>query len=185
MRRGLNVLGALALAATLSPAVANAAVDVEVAFDPAQASPGTRVTLSGSIQNLDSQPVTAVGTIAVSVGDKKYGPFPARVRLGPSETRQGEVTFIVPNWAAGKTVTLSVRAVAAGSVETASATLTVLGPVTSATDKDAGAPSPAQAGVRVQQLLATPLIAALGGEEVPVAAQETTFSAVKQLYRAR
>lgn len=181
MRRTLTLLGALALAAALPAAAANAAVDIQVAFNPAQANVGSRVTLSGSIQNLDSQPVTAAGTIAISVGNKNYGPFPARVRLGPSETRQASFTFIVPNWAAGKTVTLTVNASAGGVRETAAATLTVLGSVSRA--KDSTAPPTAQQEAWTRTALAIPLSAVLGAEGIPVATQETTFSAVKELYR--
>ena len=181
MRRTLTLLGALALAAALQAVAANAAVDIQVAFNPAQANVGSRVTLSGSITNLDTQPVTAVGTIAISVGSKNYGPFPARLRLGPAETKQGEFTFIVPNWAAGKTVTLTVNASAGGIRETAAATLTVLGSVSRA--KDSTAPPTAQQEAWTRTALATPLSAVLGAEVLPVATQETTFSAVKQLYR--
>lgn len=180
MGRTLTVLGALALAATLPAAAANAAVDIDVAFSPAQASVGTRVTLSGSITNLDNEPVMAAGTIAVSVGARNYGPFPARVRLGPSETKQGEFTFIVPNWAAGKTVTLTVNAMAGGIKEAASATLTILGPVSQAKDS-AVPPTTEEAWTRTA--VANPLSAVLGAEIIPVATEETTFSAVKQLYR--
>lgn len=170
MRRALVTL-ALATAALAAAVPSLAQVDVELAFSPDTAGPGTAVTLLASIANLGAEPVEADLAVTISVGPFTIGPIRGRMALAAGQELSREVRFVVPRLPLGGTITLTVTATAGGSSDTATASLTIVPGAAAAADETA------------LRSLGRDVLLGLGATPTVRIEDDASMSEVKRLYR--
>ena len=88
------ILAVFALA--LAPGRAMAAVDLDLAFDPAEACPGDQVQFFFSIENVGDEAEMVSLSVTLSWGDTVIGPFTSQLPLAAGEEAAREVVFMVP-----------------------------------------------------------------------------------------
>jgi len=153
------------LTLTLSAGAALACLDVELAFDPAEAAVGEPVTFFASIANLGDVPVDAELELSILWNDFELGPIPGMLPLAAGEELSAELGFIAffPG-----SLTLTLTATAGTCSDTATATLVVTG--------NGGATA---GDVR---RLGEALLEELGAI-APVSVEDSSWGSVKGLYR--
>ena len=117
------------LALALSLLVASAAfaqVDVELAFDPAEAYPGDTVSFFAAITNLGDEAADMDLGMTFAWEEWEFGPFPGVLPLAAGEELSTEFDFMIPPFPFGGTLTITIVATAGEYSDTAIASLTIL-----------------------------------------------------------
>ncbi len=127
MRRIMTLAIAVAtLVLALGATSALAQIDVNMAFDPTEASAGDQVSFFVSVANLGDAAVVADLEITVSFGTFTFGPIGGMLPLAAGQELSHEIVLFVPPLPTGGDLTISLTATADGFSDSATATLTVL-----------------------------------------------------------
>ena len=149
---------------------AQAQLDVELAFDPAEVYAGDTLHASASVANLGDVDVVADVAITITFDGVPYGPFTGELPLQAGQERGGMAEFTVPAVCWGFSLGIEVTVSAGGYSDTAAATLVVHAEPGGTAGPEAFAP------------LGVEMVDALLGDQ-PIAAETSSLGALKRSYR--
>ncbi len=112
----------------LGATVALALPDVEIGFDPSQASPGDQVHFFFSIENIGTEARLITLQTTLQFNDHTLGPFTRRIFLGAGQDHSIEFDFVIPQQAPAGTLTITTVASDEDGSDTATASLEIIAP---------------------------------------------------------
>jgi len=122
----MRFLTLLSLITLLAASPAAAQIDIDMAFDPAEAAPGDFVTFTGSLVSMYQGNVEAEFELSASFKHYEIGPITTVLPVCGGQDLQLQLPIYIPHWMCGGDLTISLKVTSQGMSDTATAVLTII-----------------------------------------------------------